>query len=476
MKYIIAIDLGTTFCKTVLFDIYGEAKYVQQCKYPIYGREEFVEQDPADWWHCVKYCIKKMLIGSGLSRSNIIAIGITGQSPSLVFLNEKLDPITPAILYMDTRYREFVKNLEKELHGFVEEKLVGNILWFKHKEPRIFENIAKVIDAKEFIGFKLTGKVTYDSVVFPRERICFIAEKIGVSRKIFGEPHDYMTPIGYVTKECSKELGIPEGIPVIIGPWDGLCSTLGAGLAKENLAMDVAGTTEIIAVVTRKPVETTHKFIMPIRHILKDYWLLYTSIPLAISLDWVNEMLSIKDKTPPNIEPYDMLELYIKKPSAYRETLYFIPLLKGLYSKPYMKGAIIGIMAEHNIGDIILSLYEGIAFTIRYVLDLIEEKGVYVEELRVGGGGSRNALLNKLKADIIGKNISVLKTPETSALGIAILASIAVGMYGDLEQAISNMVKISHKIAPSRDLYEFYSRKYSKFLKILEFLDDFYKH
>lgn len=468
-EYILSIDLGTSGCKVVIFSINGRMISHSYGEYPLYSLEsEFAEQDPRDWWTCTSKCIKEAITRASITPAEISAIGVTGQGTSIVFLDKEDKLIRPSILYMDSRAEHITKRIEEKVGKmtYTEAKIYSNLQWIREKEAETYRRLWKILDAKEFIAYKLTGEITYDSIALPDHRVSFLNEVTETPREFFGNPHDYSRPVGYTTKNLIEETGLCEGIPVVVGPWDGMCSVIGSGLIKHGQAMDVAGTTEIVAVVSDKflPV-ITHE------HVIDDLWLFYDSVPIGIAHRWLLDVMFNDLRQLPNADPYNAMNMLAESVVPGAEDLYFVPLYHGAYLKPHTKGVIIGLTIRHNRVHFIRSFYEGAAFYLRYILESIEKDGLEVREIRVSGGGAKSSLWNQIKADVTGRELEVLKVHESGSLGVAILSSVAIKVYGDLIQAIKNMVQVSHTVKPRKEVHEKYSKHYVKYLKILQFID-----
>lgn len=470
--HILTIDLGTTGCKIGIFDTNGSMISYSYSEYPLYSSKiGYAEQDPMEWWIGVKHCIKKAIVKSNVSPSKISIVGITGQSTSVVFLNKEGNPIRSSILYSDSRAEKFITDIEKIVGklNYTEAKMFSNLLWIRGNEHKTYKHIWKVLDAKEFIAYKLTGEMTYDSIVMPTERLMHLSSILDVPIEFFGNPHDYEHPIGYTTRKISEEIGLLEGTPVIVGPWDGMCNVIGSGLMNHGEAMDVAGTTEIVAVVSDKLLPIiTHK------HVIKDLWLFYDSVPLGIAHKWLRDMMFNEFKALSDIDPYDVMNKLAENIEPGAEGMFFIPLFQGAFLKPHLKGSIVGVTVKHTRGHIVRSLLEGVAYSLRIMLEFVENGGLQVKEIRVSGGGAKSELWNQIKADVTGKEFKVIKVYETGCLGVAILAAVAIGIYTDIKEAIKNMVQFSYVVRPREDMHEKYNKYYNKYIKLLHFLDSFF--
>lgn len=466
---ILSIDLGSTGCKVVVFDGNGNAISESSSGYPLYSiRPGFAEEDPWDWWNAAKENIRSALLRANIPPANVAAISITGQSVSLGFLDEKGRPLRSSILsFMDSRAEKIRAEMISKFGkmSYSEMMVFSNLEWVRENEPKTYEKINKIIDAREFICYKLTGEISHDACALPLERLKIFKDHFGIPDKFFGVPHYYNKPVASVSGEVHETLGFEPGTPVVVGPWDGMCNVIGSGLTKDGLAMDVAGTTEIVAASTTKKLDVvTHP------HIIDGLWLVYTSEPLGISHRWFAEKV-LGWQVGPGLNAYDIINLMAEKVDEQSSPI-FIPTMKGEFMKPHMRGAFIGLSLDHNLNNLARAVLEGVAFHLRSTFSKIEEGGLKIEEIRVSGGGSRSRVWNQIKADVLGKTLKIMKTPETGALGAAMLAEVAIGRYRDLLEATRAMVSIKDEVRPRPEMRQKYEKRYEDYKKFYDFMGE----
>ncbi|MCD6485139.1 MAG: hypothetical protein J7L47_08535 [Candidatus Odinarchaeota archaeon] len=468
---IMGIDVGTTGCKTTIFDLSGNLISSAYTEYPLYTSPDkgYAEQNPEDWWTAVKKTMTLALLRGNISPSEIIGIGITGQSTSIILLNSTGRPIRPSILYLDSRGEKYIPQLS-ELVGplnFVEVKVYTNLQWLRENEENTFKKIDKVLDVKEFIAYKLTNEVTFDSFAIAPERVKQLNEKFGIPDSFFGAFHTYDKPVGKVSQDVAKEVLVPEGVNVVVGPWDGMCNVIGSGIIEDGVLMDVAGTTEIIAMTTKeKTALSTHK------HLIGDRWLIYTSTPLAISYTWFKNILtSFSGSLPEAIDPYSILNTLAMEAPPGSDGLIFVPTIQGDFMKPNLRGAYIGIGSNHTVKHMTRAILEGVAYHLKMTVDSIEGEGVPVKTIRVSGGGAKSRLWNQIKADVLEKPVEVQAVVETGGLGVAMLTAVALEKYKSLLDATNSMVHIKETITPNKENSKIYRKYYQRFVKHYEYLE-----
>ena len=468
---ILSIDLGSTGCKIIIFDNKGSAISESYSGYPLHSTKPgFAEEDPWDWWNSTKENIRTALLRANIPPTNINVIGITGQAVSLGLLDKKGRPLRSSILtFMDSRAEKIGREMISQVGKMsISEMLVYSTLrWIKENEPDIFENIDKFIDAREFICYKLTGEISYDGCALSPVRVKKLNEAFDIPDEFFGSPHTYDKPVASVSEEIHETLGLNPEVPVVVGPWDGMCNVVGSGLTEDGLAMDIAGTTEIVVASTTKKIDiVTHP------HVIDGRWLVYTSTPLAIAHKWFAEKI-LGWQMGLGLDVYDAINLMAEKAEG-ESTPIFIPTMKGEFMKPHLRGAFIGLSINHNLNHLARAIFEGIAFHLRNTLEWIEKGGLKIDEVRISGGGSKSRIWNQIKADVLGKTVKIMKTPETGALGAAMLAEVAIGGYKDLLEATREMVSIKGEINPRFEMHEKYEKPYARYKKFYDSMDELF--
>lgn len=460
-NYLLSIDVGTWGCKVIIFDQDGEPLSYKYDRYPMFEPKiGFFEQNPMDFWKNTVKNVRQTIVEIKSGGDDIACVGITGQGTNVICIGDQGQVLRPSISYLDKRAKSFLDKLIRK-YSFIDysaSKTCPNLLWLKKNEPRIFKATKLVLDVREYIGYKLTKEASHDCWLEEGKWIDFFAS-LGFPREWFGKIHEYTKPMGYVTKEGSKETHLKEGTPVIIGPWDGLCSVIGSGLIRDGLAADAAGTTEVLSVASSRKLLSSY-----MEHPGRKLWLTYASPPLGIVHRWfVDQFLRLRDSEQKDVYQF-MNELAEKSPPG-SNALVFLPTLKEEYSSSGFRGAFLGLSVHHQMKHFSRSVFEGIAFRIRQILEEIETQGASIKEVKLSGGGAKCNLWNQIRADIIGKPFSVLRVLESSCVGVALLASVAVKIYSDLDQATRRMVHISKRVEPCKQRFATYTKLYDAYCK-----------
>jgi xylulokinase len=488
MDYLLGIDLGTTGCKTVLFDVTGRPVASSYAEYPLYTPEDnMVEQDPEDWWKVTCANTKNTLKEANVSSENVVAIGADGHFPGLVMLDKKGKPVRRSIIYSDMRAKkqtELIFNTvgaeeALKITGFPKSFFPGlpvaKILWVRENQPELERITDKVLGVKDFLNFRLTGKAAVDYVEAWWTGLVSVVD-YSWSDKMLGNLHmerswfaDIVEPthvVGEITEEASRDTGLAKNTPVVCGSVDGMCNVIGSGITEPGTAMDVAGTTEIIASLSRKRLPSSiGESIFCWRHLEPDNWVLYTSTATACAcLRWFRDQFADVEKEESarsGVPVYQILDSEAALVGAGAGKLIFLPYLAGEYT-PFFdlnaNGVFLGITVDKERRHFIRAILEGVAYSLRHVIEAFDGLGVAMNTIIAGGGGSKSPLWNQIKADVTGKIVQSLKVPETGCLGSAMLAGIGVGTYSSFREAVRSTISVEQNFSPDRKNHELYSR------------------
>lgn len=467
MELLVGIDLGTAGCKVMVFDSYGNDYAYAYHRYPLnVPLPGYAEQNAEDWWKALCAGTKEVIYKLGISSREIVGIGLTTQADGLVCIDEKGHALRPAIIHSDLRAESQLPKLF-EFRGVSDLSAMNTyarILWLREHEQEVIRNTWKFLDVKAYIIYKLTGTLVTDfytsylsgiSEVCKKELAKTILDAVQVSTEEFAKICSPLDIAGFVTKEASRKTGLREGVPLVVGTWDGIANIVGSGATQPGIAIDVTGTTEIISVLLDRPQKDSFPYLIPRKHVL------YTSTKATgACLEWFKDQF-IRPEA--GKDPYELLNSEAERAAPGSNGLICLPFLEGLMTPdiydPQVRGVFLGITLNHQKKHFIRSIMEGVAYYVRLVLESWTQKGVTIKEpIRTSGGGAKSRLWNQIKADVTGKKIATLQVLETGCLGAAILASIGIKMYKDVKTASKFMVKIDKIFKPNREKCRIYSR------------------
>lgn len=466
--HLLGIDLGTSACKAELFGVNGDLIGSAIAKYPLHRLAPlWAEQDPQDWWDAAKLAIGEVLASTRIPASMIEGIGIGGTTNGHVLLDKKASVLRRAIIWQDRRATEEAEWLRSRISPDAQIRFWGTllpidssitparILWIKKHEPATLEATDRMLQPKDYLNFKLTGEDATDLVSsktmtnLKEKRYCDeFFSLLAIPKSIMPVAHEPHEVIGEVSTTAAAETGLTKGTPVVAGCIDAWCNILGVGAIKHGLASDTAGTSEVISVMSCRPVFTQ------ILNVIPSFGLFVLNGPTQSggdSLRWFRDAF-VRQVDDQGASHYDILDKEVQSVEPGAGGLVFLPYLQGERAPvwdSHAKGVFIGITKLHSRPHFTRAVMEGVAFSVRHVLDTAELVGhLQVSEVRLSGRASQSQTWNRIKADVTGRQLIKTDQLETGTLGAAMLAGIGAGLYRGYEHAAQECVHISAVFEP----------------------------
>ncbi|MCY0903749.1 glycerol kinase GlpK [Arthrobacter sp. H14-L1] len=463
-QYVIAIDQGTTSSRAIVFDHDGNIVSSGQKEHEqIFPKAGWVEHNPVEIWDNTREVIGTALSKANLTRHDIVAVGITNQRETAVVWDKTTgQPVYNAIVWQDTRTQSIVDELAAD--GGVErfKQKVGLPLATYFSGTKIKWILDNVDGAREkaeagdlifgntdsWVTWNLTGGTdggVHITDVTNASRTMFMdLETLSWDDDIlaaFGVPRSMMPAIKsssevYGTVHTSQLL---REVPVagILG--DQQAATFGQAAFEKGGAKNTYGTGNFLIVNTGEEiVHSKNGLLTTVCYRLGDAKPVYAlegSIAVTGSLiQWLRDNLGLISSAP----EVEKLARTVEDNGG----VYIVPAFSGLFA-PYWKGdargVMVGLTRFANKGHIARAALEATAFQTREVLDAANaDAGVDMEDLRVDGGMVANDALMQFQADILGIPVIRPKVTETTALGAAYAAGLAVGFWKDTEELAKN--------------------------------------
>lgn len=475
MSIYLAIDLGTTGCRSILFD---DSLNELASSYEEYGlitpSPDFVEQDAELWWHLTLKTAKNAIQKAAISPDKIDGISISSQGITIVPVDKEIKPLYNAISWLDMRAKAQAEEIRKDFGNDEIFRLTGKtlccdytlpkLLWIKEQLPEIYNSTYKFLMPLEFLTAKFTGKFVTDysmatgTLMYDIKNQCWsdkILDKYGISKKLLPDVAAAGTPVGNVLPEVARELGLKENCVVALGAQDQKCAAFGVGLRKGVMTISL-GTAAAITKLWNEVKTEKDNGIGWCGYISKDEYVTEGVIDTAgTCLRWIRDTLY-------KSEGYSVIneeaELQLSKTAE--KPMFFYPFMMGASSPnfyPEATGTFYGLNIASVRGDFALAVMEGIAYQLRIILEAMDAYG-QVDTLIIFGGVANSKFWCQLIADITGMEVYVPSNSEAASAGAARLAAVGCGKdIGALECAYS--------YKPS-ERKESYNKKFIKYTKI----------
>ena len=511
-KKILAYDLGTTATKAVLVSSKMELidSAVEEFS-TLYPQQGYAEHNPKDWWRTLVSTTRTVLKKTQTPADEIIALTFCSQTQGLLPVDKNGTPLMNCMIWLDARGAEYLHKVYpwprvmgysplriwKFLRvtggapGLTGKDQIPKIFWLREKHPEIYEKCYKYLDVKDYIIFRLTGKmITSTDLAYlywlldtrkkdghPRNEwsksLCK-TYKINMNR--LPEVRKPTDIIGNLTEEAADELNLQRETQVVCGIGDMPAAAIGSGAVLEGELHCQIGTSGwVLGHVSKRKVDISHYTGCTGSAFPDQYYLITAHQEIAgAALEWVKnnilyfqEELQEKEKK----QIYEIFDELVSqsKPGAKGEGgthLLFLPWLFGErcpLDDDNVRAGIINVSLNHDRRHLLRAIFEGVAFNAKWALEVVEDMYSHVDSLHIVGGGAKSDVWCQIYADVLNRRILRVKWPQVAgALGSAIIAKMALGELKDVEE-IKNFVHIDKEFEPNREHRELYECLYKEF-------------
>ena len=485
--YIIGIDIGTTGCKAIVVNEYGEVVGTGYMGYGlITAPGGMVEQDPQQWYLGMVNAVRQAT--AGLDRQHIAALAMSTQAASSLLVDEDFKPLTNAITWMDTRSIAQKDAIEIELGNEYIYRTTGwrahaaldmaKGRWLAENDAKVFENARYFVSTLEYANYHLTGVAVIDPTNAALRQLMDIrTQKWDPKLLQCARINEHKLPpiapsgsyLGQLTAAAAKELGLHTGVKVFNGAHDQYCGALGAAILKPGELMLSTGTAWVTMAVSDKVVYSP-SYISPGPHVIPGLFGALASLPASgAALDWLKN--NITGNT------YDDINHHAPHRIDKCKETYFFPYLTGACFPEWnsnTKASFIGLDIDTDKYDLALACMEGVAFQLRMALDEYDTSGISVTDIHIMGGAVNSPLWLTIIAATCSKNMHIMTVKDTPCIGAACIAGVGLGLFADYEQAAQLMNKSTSYEPPPSSLSEYYQQKYQRYISKLNILNSVY--
>lgn len=454
--HILALDQGTTSSRAIIFDRQGSIVAQSQREFEqIFPRPGWVEHDPDEIWSSQSGIIAEAVARAQIASSSLAALGITNQrETTIVWDKANRKPVYNAIVWQDRRTAQYIDKLKADGLEEMFRKKTGLVLdayFSASKLAWILDNVDGVRERAEAgelafgtVDSWLVAKLTHGEVhvtdvsnacrtmLYNIHEHCWdkdILEILNIPASMLPEVRSCSEIYGEVTQGVLR-----SGVPIAGMAGDQQAATFGQGCFAKGQGKNTYGTGCFMVMNTgTSPIDSHNKLLTTIAWQLagKLEYALEGSIFIAGAVvQWLRDGLGIIQRS----SDVEALAASVEDNGE----VYLVPAFAGLgapHWDPYARGTMVGLSRGSSAGHIARAALEGIAYQSYDVIKAMErDSGIALQELRVDGGASQNNLLMQFQADILGVPVVRPKVTETTALGAAYLAGLAVGYWKNQEE------------------------------------------
>lgn len=482
MKYLLAHDLGTSGDKVTLFTT--EGALVKSCvkSYPVHWYNDvWAEQDPEDWFGAV--CESTREIVQDIDPRDILGVSFSGQMMGCVCVDETGNVLHDAIIWADRRAVEEENFILTKMDPKIFYNITGHrpsasnsmakLLWLKNNQPEIYHKTYKMLNAKDYILFRLTGAMVTDfsdasgtnlldinTLTWSTE----IADAVGLSLDKMPELKRSTDIIGTISEELSAITGLAIGTSIVCGGGDGSMAALGACCINPGDGFTTVGTSAWNALTTEAPILDETMRVFNFAHIIPGKYVPCGTMQTAgAAVSWMvkelgkSQSLEAKEN---NINVYTIINRMVEATPVGSNGIVFLPYLLGERSPRWnneVRGCFIGLKMDSKQEEIFRSVFEGVAMNLELIYKIFTEH-VKLDHIVMTGGGATSSIWCQIFADLYNTEIQIPNyIEEATSIGAAVTAGVGVGVYKDFE-CIHEFIKIQKTYNPIPENVERYNQ------------------
>ena len=479
----LAFDVGTTSMKCILFNESFEELFYENREYDIESGPNGIAQiDPQVYYQTFCDCIAAMHERVDVGQCQL-AICFTTQGETLIPVDGEGKALSKAIVWLDTRAGKEADFIRKEIPQDAWYATTGlceidgalpmaKVFWLKKNEPEIYKRTDKFLLLEDYLILRLTGKrVSEKSLQSSTGWYDIVHEKMyeevlslcQVDEEKFPEILPCGTVVGNISHEAAKNLSLSSETVVVTGAMDQIASAIGAGNIRQGIVTETTGTALVVGATVEKPEFDLQTPLTVYKHYNDQFIYMPYFATAGITLKWFRDTFLphlVQEAKEKGVSSYDLIN-EIARTS--------VPGSNGVIMNPDLMagGAFQGLTLATTMADLARSVMEGVAFMLRNLTEAVEAKGIEVDHILSMGGGSYSPLWSGIKASACGKTIRCVSYSQTTALGAAVLASVATGSYESVAAArkqLNNSGRTYEPIFSEKPIYDNVYIQYKKFI------------
>ena len=492
--YVVGHDVGTGGCKSVLASAGGDLVAASFEPYPIYHpRSNWAEQDPLDWWHAVAVGTRRLMEESGVDPAEIMGLAFAGQMLGVVPVDGAGTPLRQAIIWLDSRADEQAAKFVRRFGGRkIVIRAVGAVPsgkdvvcklgWLRENEPEVFESTRAFLDTTGYLVYRATGEMVMDhtgaggtGIISGRTRQWsrLFAALVGLPLDKMPRIRSSIDIVGALKEDAAQEMGLQSGTPVIAGMADIPAAAAGSGALEDGDAHINIGTSSWLCLSVSRPRNLGKNGIAAVVSADPDMFLMIGESETAgACLSWFAEQFSRPEelqRAGGEREIFKVLDEIVDEVEPGAGRLLFSPWMFGERSPvtdTSIRAAFINLSLEHGRDHLLRAVYEGVAYNLRWLLDVAAGAGFSCDPLRAIGGGAKSDVWMQIIADVTRRRVQAVQNPqEAGAMGCAMAAAVAVGAHASFKD-IKKVVRIRRSFAPREDCCRVYDELYAVFRSI----------
>jgi FGGY-family pentulose kinase len=464
-----------------------------------YPRPAWAEQDPAQWWSAAADAVREALATGGAAAEEVVGVGLDCTACTVVACDALGEPLRPALLWMDQRSSREADDISatgdpvlRFVSGRVSpEWMLPKALWIKRNEPDVYRRAGRVVECTDWMMHRLTGSWTLS--------LNHVAVKWNYAGSDGGWPLGLLRAVGLddlpekwperivplgrgdgrLSASAASALGLRPGTPVAQGGIDAYLGMLGMGATGDGDVAVIVGSSTCHLAQSRAGVFGSGAAgCYPDATVEGLYTLEAGQTATGSILDWYRRHFAGAQQAEADrrgVGVYQVLDELAAAVPPGSEGLVVRDDWQGNrspFKNPRARGAITGLSLSHGPGHVFRALYEATACGTRHILEDASAHGLRVDRVFVGGGGAKSPLWLQVHADVLQRPIHLTRETESCALGAAMSAALAAGIYPDFDAAARGMVKVERVVMPNPENAGVYDELFGRYVGMYHALNE----
>jgi xylulokinase len=496
VEVFVGIDAGTTGAKVALFDGRGNQISNGYSEYPsIHPHPGWAEQDMEEVWWGICRASQMARARADVANDAIRSIGLSSQRGSFVLLDNRERPLAPSVLWNDSRAKDmealFAERIGQERYRRITGMPISaswtaaKLAWLARHRSDLMQRVRYVCNGQEYFlrrlgadgmetdpsSLTLNGMLDIRKLDWSEEVVRAADVDLSVLPPV-GKPG---TMIGRLSAEAAQETGLPRGTALCRGGGDQQCAAVGAGVIRQGLAEVTVGTAAMMVAHLDDPDLVLGQAPYIGGHAIPGKWDAEGgAFSIGSCLKWWRDQFGREERAQAaeqGTSAYDLIVASANSAPPGSRGVLFHPFFAGQVTPYYnatARGAFFGLGLDHDRACLIRAMLEGCACEVRFMVDAMAHdlKGG-ISELRMTGGAARSDLFMQIHADILRRPLLLLRNPECTVLGAAILGAVGCQSFAGVSEAVEAMVAVNRTIDPQsetadvyRDLFEIFRLAY----------------
>lgn len=472
---LMGIDLGAGSLKTMIVAADGAVLGSASADIATHSLHPgWSEQDPQDWWRALCATVPRTLQAAGCAAADIAAVSFSAGAHTPVLEDRDGRLLRPAILWNDQRSGAEVAELQASdgertlattLNRPTPTWTLPQLLWLARHEPAVVERTHRLYVAKDWLRTRLTGGWETDRTEAVGTLMYDVAadgwshalcRRIGWNPATLPPVVGAAQVVGKVTAAAAAASGLRAGTPVVCGTSDTSIETFGVGSVAPGDGTIKLATAATVSIVGEAP--RVHPTLINYPLVVPGLWYTITGTNSCASAHrWLRDRFYAHEERDGR-SAFDVMDRLAAEVPPGSQGLLFHPYLRGERAPhwdPLLRADFIGMTFAHDRGHFVRALYEGIAYSLRDILEQFRAQGLSMASARLAGGGARSACWRQIVADVLGVQV-LLPAVTDASFGAALVAGVGAGVFASESDAAAACTRIVGRAEPDEARHAWY--------------------